>query len=58
MSYEFACADAGCTCAAKWSEPNADALVGKVAAHLKQEHNVKTISNTLANFVKSAVRQT
>ena len=35
-----------------------DALVQKVATHLKQEHNVTTISNTLANFVKSAVRQT
>lgn len=58
MPYEFACADAGCTCAAKWSEPSADALVQKVAVHLKQEHNVRTISNTLANFVKSAVRQT
>jgi len=58
MAYEFACADAGCTCSASWSEPNADALVQKVATHLKQEHNVKTISNTLANFVKSAVRQT
>ena len=58
MPYEFACADAGCTCPAKWSEPNPDALVQKVAAHLKQEHNERTISNTWANFVKSAVRQT
>jgi predicted small metal-binding protein len=58
MPYEFACADAGCTCAAKWSEPSPDVLVQKVAAHLKQEHNVRTISNTLANFVKSAVVQT
>ena len=58
MPYEFACADAGCTCPASWSEPSTDALVQKVAAHLQQEHHVKTISNTLANFVKSAVRQT
>jgi predicted small metal-binding protein len=58
MSYEFACADAGCTYAARWSEPNVEELVQKVATHLKQEHNVRTISNTLANFVKSAVRQT
>jgi predicted small metal-binding protein len=57
MPYEFACADAGCTCAASWSEPSADAVVQKVATHLKQEHNVKTISNTLANFVKSAIRE-
>ncbi len=58
MPYEFACADAGCTCAASWSEQTPDALVAKVAEHLQQQHNVKTISNTLANFVKAAVRQT
>ena len=58
MPYEFACADAGCTCAAKWSEPSVDALVGKVATHLKEEHHVRTISNTLANFVVAATRQT
>ncbi len=58
MPYEFACADAGCTCAAKWSEPSTDALVQKVAVHLKQQHNVKTISNTLANYVKAAIRET
>jgi predicted small metal-binding protein len=32
--------------------------VAKVAAHLQAEHNVHTISNTLANFVQSAVRRT
>jgi predicted small metal-binding protein len=32
--------------------------VQKVAEHLQQQHNVKVISNTLANFVKAAVRQT
>jgi len=58
MSYEFACADAGCTCPAAWSEQSPDAVVAKVAAHLQQQHNVKTISNTLANFVKSAIRET
>ena len=58
MPYEFACADAGCTCAAKWNEQSPDALVAKVAEHLQQQHNVKTISGTLANFVKSAIRET
>jgi predicted small metal-binding protein len=57
MPYEFACADAGCTCAAAWSESTPDAVVG-VAAHLQAEHNVHTISNTLANFVTSAIRRT
>lgn len=58
MPYEFACADAGCTCPARWSEESPDVVVQKVARHLQQQHDVKTISNTLANFVKSAVRQT
>jgi predicted small metal-binding protein len=58
MPYEFACADAGCVCKAKWSESNPDAVVQKVAAHLRQEHNVKTISGTLANFVGAAIRKT
>ena len=58
MPYEFACADAGCTCAAAWSESTPDAVVAKVAAHLQADHNVHTISNTLANFVTSAIRRT
>ena len=58
MSYEFACADAGCTCSAAWSEQSPDAVVAKVAEHLQKQHNVKIISNTLANFVQSAIRQT
>ncbi|MGH8991211.1 MAG: DUF1059 domain-containing protein [Acidimicrobiia bacterium] len=58
MPYEFACADAGCVCAAAWTESTPDAVVAKVAAHLQAEHNVHTISNTLANFVLSAIRRT
>jgi len=58
MPYEFACADAGCVCKAAWSESNPDILVGKVAAHLVEKHNVKTISGTLANFVTAAIRKT
>ena len=58
MSYEFACADAGCTCSARWSEQSPDAIVAKVAEHLQQQHNVQTISGTLANYVKSAIRET
>jgi predicted small metal-binding protein len=58
MPYEFACADAGCTCTATWSEQSPDAVVAKVAAHLQEKHNVKTISGTLANFVTAAVRRT
>ena len=58
MPYEFACADAGCVCKAAWKESSPDAVVAKVAAHLQREHNVKTISGTLANFVTSAVRKT
>ena len=27
MPYEFACADAGCTCTASWSEESADAIL-------------------------------
>jgi predicted small metal-binding protein len=58
MPYEFACADAGCVCAAAWTESSPDAVVAKVAAHLQAEHKVHTISNTLADFVRSAVRKT
>lgn len=58
MPYEFACADAGCTCPASWHEQSPDAIVAKVAEHLQAKHNVKTISDTLANYVKAAVRET
>lgn len=58
MPYEFACADAGCVCKASWSEPSPDAVVAKVATHLQEQHNVKTISGTLANFVSAAIRKT
>ena len=58
MPYQFACADAGCTCKAAWSEPTSDAVVTKVAEHLQQRHNVKIISDTLANYVRSAIRET
>ena len=58
MPYEFACADAGCTCPAAWHEQSPDAIVAKVAEHLQAQHNVKTISNTLANFVTAAIRET
>jgi predicted small metal-binding protein len=58
MPYEFACADAGCTCNAAWTEATPDAIVAKVAIHLQAEHNVHTISKTLANFVQSAIRRT
>jgi predicted small metal-binding protein len=58
MPYEFACADAGCTCKASWSEQSPDAVVAKVATHLQEKHNVRTISGTLANYVTAAVRKT
>jgi predicted small metal-binding protein len=58
MPYEFACADAGCTCRAAWSDSSPDAIVQKVAAHLQDEHHVTVISGTLANYVKAAVRKT
>lgn len=58
MPYKFACADAGCTCKARWSESSPDAVVAKVAAHLQEKHNVRTISGTLANYVTAAIRKT
>lgn len=58
MPYEFACADAGCVCTEKWSETTPDAVVAKVAGHLQAKHSVHTISDTLANFVLSAIRRT
>lgn len=58
MPYEFACADAGCVCSAKWTASTPDEIVRQVAEHLQAEHNVHTISATLANFVTAAVRRT
>lgn len=58
MPYEFACADAGCTCPAAWHEQSPDAIVAKVAEHLQAQHRVKTISNSLANLVRAAIRET
>lgn len=58
MPYEFACADAGCQCAARWSASTPDEIVRRVAEHLQAEHQVHTISKTLANFVTASVRRT
>lgn len=58
MPYQFACADAGCACNASWTANSQEEIVRKVAEHLQADHNVTTISKTLANFVTAAVRRT
>lgn len=53
----FACADAGVVCGAKVTGDTEEEVLGKAVAHAKEAHGVDlTVSTTLANFARSAIR--
>lgn len=53
----FACADAGVVCGAKVTGATEEEVLGKAVEHAREVHGVDlTVSTTLANFARSAIR--
>ena len=57
MSYEFSCRDLDHVCGWKAQAATEDELVAKMAEHVKNVHNVKTVTDTIVNFAKLKVRR-
>lgn len=54
---EFSCAAAGAdTCGWKASAESEDELVGEIAKHLKEEHDVPEVPNALAKYARAVAR--
>jgi len=57
VTKSFRCADAGVVCRAKITGETEDEVLQKAVEHAREKHGVDlTISTTLANFAKSAIR--
>jgi predicted small metal-binding protein len=58
MAYQFDCKTAGATgCNWKARANSEEELVNKVAEHAQKKHKVGTISDTIVDYVRSAIRQ-
>ncbi len=57
MGYELSCRDLDHICGWKGQGQTEDELMSKVADHVKQVHDVKTVTGTIANYAKSKVRR-
>jgi predicted small metal-binding protein len=57
LTKSFRCADAGVVCRAKITGETEDEVLQKAVEHAREKHGVDlTVSTTLANFAKSAIR--
>ncbi|HEY6654455.1 MAG TPA: DUF1059 domain-containing protein [Solirubrobacterales bacterium] len=57
MTKSFRCSDAGVVCRAHITGETEEEVLQKAVEHAKQKHGVDlTVSTTLANFAKSAIR--
>jgi len=57
MAYEFGCKVAGSACNWKGHGATEAEVMEKVAQHARRKHHVKTVSETIATYLKSTVRQ-
>lgn len=58
MAYEFDCRTAGAAgCNWKARGATEDEVIAKVAEHARKKHKVKTVTDTIANYARSATRQ-
>ena len=58
MTKSFRCADAGVVCRAHITGETEDEVLGKAVEHAREKHGVDlTVSTTLANYAKSAIRE-
>ena len=58
MAYQFRGRDADDACRWRGEAGREDALIAKVADHVKAKHRVAMPTDTIVNFVKTKVRQT
>ena len=57
MTKSIRCSDAGLVCRAHITGETEDEVLQKAVEHVKQKHGVDlTVSTTLANYAKSAIR--
>ena len=58
MAYEFDCKTAGATgCSWKARANSEEELMNKVVEHAQKKHKVRNVSDTLANYVRSSIRE-
>ena len=57
MSYELSCRDLDHICGWTGRGETEDELMSKVADHVQKVHDVKTVTDTIANYAKSKVRR-
>ncbi len=57
MGYELSCRDLDHTCGWTGRGETQDELMAKVADHVQKVHEVKAVSDTIANFAKTKVRR-
>ena len=57
MAYEFGCKVAGSQCNWKARGATEEELMRKVAEHAQKKHRVKTVSDTIAGYLKTTIRQ-
>ena len=59
MAYEFDCRSAGAEgCGWKARANSEEELVAKVSEHAQKKHKVANVSDTIANYARSSIRQT
>jgi predicted small metal-binding protein len=57
LTKSFRCADAGVVCRAKITGETEEEVLEKAVEHARKKHGVDlTVSTTLANFARSAIR--
>ncbi len=58
MAYEFDCRTAGAVgCNFKARGASEEEVIAKVTEHARKKHRVKNVSDTIANYARSAIRQ-
>jgi predicted small metal-binding protein len=57
MAYEFGCKVAGSACDWKARGRTPEEVMSKVAEHAQRKHKVAAVSDTIADFLKSTLRQ-
>lgn len=58
MAYEFDCRTAGAEgCNFKARGASEEEVIAKVTEHARKKHKVKNVSDTIANYARSAIRQ-
>lgn len=56
MTYEFACGDVMPGCAATFHAETKDELMGEIAQHARDEHDIQEISPQVAQAVEQGIR--